>query len=924
VAALKHPNILDIYDFGTEEGRPFAVMELLEGQSLYDRIWRDAEPLSWEHAVRIGTAVASGLSAAHEKGVVHRDLKPGNIFLCGDGRVKILDFGLARLLSASEVPLDSMEETLTQLGLAELAAESGPPSDNAEAPLTKEGTVLGTAGYMAPEQVRGQPADHRSDIFALGCVLYEMVAAKNPFKRDTGVQTLSAILEEEPEELSSSGIDVPPEYQSAIQKCLQKDPRERYDTSSQVSDALALCVDQSPPSATGPGLMLGWKRIATTLTLIVASCIGVAWWWLSGSGVRWAEREAMPEIARLTEDGNLYEAYRLALQAEKHIPDDPELQKMLERITLPLPIVTEPPGATIHVKGYLTPDAPWELLGETPYQARLPYALMRMKISKEGYEDFVGAPFGGRPMRALATGVSLDPEGTRPEGMVRVVGGVVKRPQFPDTAIGPYWLDHFEVTNHQYKKFLDAGGYVDRRHWREAFVDQGRQPTWEEAMDRFQDTTGRPGPAGWELGSYPDGHDGYPVGGVSWYEAAAYCSWAGKTLPTIYQWYGATAQDQLSDIVQLSNFGTDGPAPVGSFAGLGDFGTSDMAGNVKEWCWNATADKRYLLGGAWGEPTYLFKNPDARLPMERLPTHGFRCAMSIQQPNENQLAPVSPRYDLGKSQPVSDEVYNAYRRLYAYDRTALDPEVEFIDESSPHWRREKVSFNSAYGGERIPALIFQPRDVPPPWQAVIMFPGDDVFMRPSSESLASSYLFDFIPRSGRVLVYPIYKGMYERFVGFPFEANQWRDMMIMWSKDLGRTIDYLETRDDIDHEKLAYYGFSSSAVYGPIFTAVDDRFEASILLSGGLWVEVPPEMEVVNFASRSTVPTLMINGEDDFISPIEISQRPFFDLLGAPEADKRHAVLEGGHLPPDRRAIMREILDWLDRYLGPVTPLTAD
>jgi predicted esterase len=557
-------------------------------------------------------------------------------------------------------------------------------------------------------------------------------------------------------------------------------------------------------------------------------------------------------------------------------------------------------------------------------QARLPYALMRMKISKDGYEDFVGAPFGARPMFALASGLQLDPEGTRPEGMVGVVGGLAQHPVFPAMEIGPYWLDRFEVTNSQFKEFVDAGGYLDRRHWTEDFVDQDGELEWEEAMACFRDTTGRVGPATWELGTFTEGHEDYPVGGVSWHEAAAYCSSVGKTLPTIYHWYGATAQDQFSDIVQLSNFGTDGPALVGSFPGLGDFGTYDMAGNVKEWCWNATEEKHYILGGSWGEPTYTFREPDARSPFERLPTNGFRCAQPAQQPSVNQLAAVAPRLDYGKNEPVSDEVYNAFRRLYAYDRIALDAEVEFMDESSHNWRREKVSFNAAYGGERVSALIFQPRDVPPPWQTVIMFPGNDVFMTSTSESLASSYLFDFIPRSGRVVVYPIYKGMYERFVGFPFETNQWRDMMIMWSKDLGRTIDYLETRDDIDHEKLAYYGFSSGALYGPIFTAIDDRFKANILLSGGFWGEVPPEMEVVNFAPRSQVPTLMINGEDDFINPIEISQRPFFEILGAPAEDKRHAVLVGGHLPPDRRAIIREILDWLDRYLGPVDTAVVD
>jgi eukaryotic-like serine/threonine-protein kinase len=184
--------------------------------------------------------------------------------------------------------------------------------------------------------------------------------------------------------------------------------------------------------------------------------------------------------------------------------------------------------------------------------------------------------------------------------------------------------------------------------------------------------------------------------------------------------------------------------------------------------------------------------------------------------------------------------------------------------------------------------------------------------------LASAYLFDFVPRSGRALVYPVYKGMYERHVPFSRTGNDWRDMVIMWSKDLGRTLDYLEARDDIDHEKVSYYGFSLGALYGPVFTAVDGRFRASVLLAGGLRGEASPEIAATSFAPRSRVPTLMLSGQDDFLLPAESSQRPLFRLLGAPEADKRHARLEGGHIPSDRREIIREVLDWLDRHLGPV------
>ena len=170
---------------------------------------------------------------------------------------------------------------------------------------------------------------------------------------------------------------------------------------------------------------------------------------------------------------------------------------------------------------------------------------------------------------------------------------------------------------------------------------------------------------------------------------------------------------------------------------------------------------------------------------------------------------------------MGDEVFEAYRRMYAYDRTALESRVDAVDESSPHWREETVSFDAAYGGERVIAHLFLPRNASPPYQPVVWFPGNDAFFLPAGDALASPYLFDFIPRSGRALVYPVYKGMYERRVPFSFAPNEWRDMMVMWSKDLSRTVDYLEERPDMDTGRLGYYGFSAGAVYGPVFTAVD-------------------------------------------------------------------------------------------------------
>jgi pimeloyl-ACP methyl ester carboxylesterase len=896
VAALNHPNVVTIHSVEETEGVRFLTMEVVEGTTLGDVIPTDGQPLGDFFAV--AGPIVDALRRAHDRGIVHRDLKPGNVMVTDDGLVKVMDFGLAKLFAGGDIDDSAATETASQ---------------------TAVGIILGTAAYMSPEQAEGKPVGPASDIFSLGTMFYEMLTGGRPFMGDSKISIMSAILHESPPALGNRRRDLPKDVVRIVNRCLEKSSEARYPSANELWQDLEQSRKRRAAAEANLLAVLRRPRVAVPALVILASVVAVGGWlWNRGSRIRWAEREALPEITRLTEKGDLYEAYHLALEARKVVPENAEVQKMLERITLPLPIVTKPTGADVFIKGYKTPEAPWEFLGRTPLEMRIPYALVRLKISKEGFETYEGAPFGAGPMSVLATGLPLAEIGERPGGMVRVPGGPLDRVGFPVVELGPYWLDRYEVTNREFKDFVDAGGYRRTELWARSFDDDGSELTWEQAAASFVDRTGRPGPATWEVGTYPEGQEGFPVTGVSWYEAAAYCDWAGKSLPTVFHWYGATSQDQLSDIVNLSNFGSDGPAPVGSFPGLGDWGTYDMAGNVKEWCWNLTGDKRYILGGAWGEPTYMFKEPDARLPLEREETYGFRCVRPIDAFDDALLDSVTPSFDYSAGKSVSDEIFEVYRRLYAYDRTEVDAEVDAVDESSPYWIKERVSFDAAYGDERVTALLFLPRDVEQPYQTVVWFPGDDVFLAPSSDSLASAFLFDFIPRSGRALVYPIYKGMYERSIPFSFAPNEWRDMMIMWSKDLGRTIDYLETREDIDHEKLAYYGVSSGAAYGPIFSAIDERFRANVLLSGGVWGGLLPEMDVATFAPRCHVPTLMINGRDDFILPVETSQRPLFELLGVPEDAKRHTILEGGHLPPDRRALIREILDWLDTYLGRV------
>jgi cephalosporin-C deacetylase-like acetyl esterase len=251
--------------------------------------------------------------------------------------------------------------------------------------------------------------------------------------------------------------------------------------------------------------------------------------------------------------------------------------------------------------------------------------------------------------------------------------------------------------------------------------------------------------------------------------------------------------------------------------------------------------------------------------------------------------------------------------------------VEAVDDGARRWRVEKVSYAAAYGNERVIAYVFIPRQVAPPFQTVVYFPGSGaISMRTSGEiQLHGSSLRSFVVQSGRAVIFPVYKSTYERGDAFN-SASQiaptafYRDHVIQWSKDVGRTIDYIESRKDLDREKIAFYGVSWGAALGPLLLAVEDRIKTGILVGGGLSLHRSlPEADVFNFAPYARQPMLMVNGRYDYFYPIDSTQLPLFRALGAPSTDKRHVVAEAGHHPPND-LLMKEILDWLDRYLGPV------
>jgi formylglycine-generating enzyme required for sulfatase activity/cephalosporin-C deacetylase-like acetyl esterase/predicted Ser/Thr protein kinase len=888
---LNDPHIVTIYEVDDSPGREFIAMELVDGESLSARLSRG--PLPMAEVLRIAVEAAEGLAAAHAAGIVHRDLKPSNVMLSTTGRVKLLDFGLAKVAASRDAA----------------GVESLPTLE--AAPRTRTGAILGTPAYMSPEQAEGKRLDARSDVFSFGVMLYELLTGRRPFGGETDIALLAAILRDEPEPPAKARPDTPAALTRILARCLEKKPEARYADGAALLEDLRACRDALAAPARPPR----WRQpsfLAATVVVLLALAGAVFATWRA---VR--ERDARRQRARIDsireQDGE-YTAYLAARALRPVLAGDPAFERAWGTVTLPVSLRSEPPGATVSFKLYARPDAPWESIGTTPIDGvPAPFGYLRWKLEKEGFEP-MEMTFDARD----STVFRLVPKGES-HGMARVQKGPALDAD-PPIEIPDTWLDVYEVTNAQYKAFVDAGGYREERFWKEPFVKDGRTLSFDEAMALFRDATGRPGPSTWELGGYPDGQAEIPVGGVSWYEASAYAEFAGKRLPTYHDWYRAAGPGLFSEVLGLSNFGGKGPAPVSSQQGLTPWGHYDMAGNVKEWVENAVADtpsRRYALGGAWNDSSYMFADPDAADAFDRRPVLGFRCARSDAPPQPAALAPVGRvARDYTKEKPVGDETFAAYARLFAYDPSPLDVRKEGPDDQTDDWRMERLSFASAYG-ERIPARLYVPRGVSPPYQAILFYPSGVAALYPSLDRFPDAQ-YAFLVRSGRAVLCPVYQNTLER--RHPGAGpNAGRDYFIQAIKDARRSVELLSSRPDIDASRLGYFGISLGGNTGLRILALEPRLRAAVLAATGLSTNrLPPEIDRLNFAPRIHQPVLLVNGRDDFLFPLETTQRPLFNLLGTPPADKKLVLLDGGHVVPRSNVLFREALDWFDKYLGPV------
>jgi formylglycine-generating enzyme required for sulfatase activity/dienelactone hydrolase len=692
------------------------------------------------------------------------------------------------------------------------------------------------------------------------------------------------------------------------------------------------------------------KFIIPALVFVLTSIAVAIWFFSRQSKIRWAQEVAIPEIERLSDEDSYPTAYQIALEAAKYIPDNQTLEELMQTVTGSISIESTPSGADVYIKNHMVDE--WMFLGQSPLNdAETSRGYNHWKVIKPGYDTMEGAIYLDQK-DSWEFKITLDQKGTMPTDMAHInaVSYSIPNSQYPTlnrdfeytpklsrlrhlkpAQVGEYLLDKHEVTNEQYKEFIDSGGYRKKEYWKHEFIKDGQTLTWEEAMKEFADSTGRPGPSTWALGDYPEGQDDYPVSGISWYEAAAYAEFVGKSLPTVYHWSFATGiYDNLTAgylesayIVPNSNFKEKGPSPAGKFQGLSPHGNYDMAGNVKEWCWNAIEDRRFILGGAWDEPQYMFNYADNFPPFFRAHNFGVRCMRYLSENDaiDDMSIPVevdSPLMSI--PEPCSDEIFRIYKSLYDYGETELDPVAESREEWTRHTIMEKVSINAAYGKERMIAYLFLPRNGKPPFQTVIYWPGSGAYIMRSIQDYGLKDKFEWLTKHSRAVVWPVYKGTFERphnqIKEYTYVVE--RERIIMQVKDLGRTIDYLEVREEFDHDKIAAFGISGGANWFSEVPAIEKRIKATIVMGGGFSSVSRrlAEISQFNFTPRVKIPVLMLSGKYDYAYPGE-QTKLLFQLFGTPEEDKHLKIYETGHAIWYKNEWKRDALDFLDKYFGP-------
>src|SRR5262245_13855630 len=794
-SALNHPNIITIHEIGetaTESGSlRYIVTEYVEGETLRQRMASAPQQrIEPPEAIDIALQIAAALAAAHEAGITHRDIKPENVMARRDGIVKVLDFGLAKLTEPAASAIDSQAPTLQRVTTTESGVVMGTPRymspEQTRGEKLDARTDIFSLGVTLYEMVAGRaPFGGTTPSEVIASILrdtppplcewapdappeLEQIIRRTLHKdREERYQSIKELLNDlkdikqglefearlgrakvqagEPEVGKDSQAD-PAGSQPVLEITHVAASRTGEDAASHAKSTAEILISEVKRHKRG---------VAFALAMLLVGA-AVFYYWRSAN-LKWA-REQVPRIEELAQDYRFFEAYDLALSVEKYLPKEPTIARLMRTIADDLSISTEPPGAQVYLKRFAPDESgnfpPRQLVGVTPLNhlpiARGAYVLY---IEKEGYAVVERAtsyppPRLGLILPPIRIEERLIEAAKVPDRMMYVPGGdyrlfAWKRPTEERVRLDPYFIDKFEVTNREYKEFINAGGYLKRQFWKYPFLKDGKSLAWEEAMRQFKDRTGLPGPRNWSNQEFPEAKAEHPVTDVTWYEAEAYAAFRGKQLPTIFQWEKAARGARapigagqfmpwgfLAETVdRRANFDGQGSMPVASLEfGVSYYGCYHMAGNVSEWLLNQRSSGFITSGGSWADPAYMFGAHDSYPGFYSSNKLGFRCALNSPEAKGDQGAgPIEGEVKAPVYFPVGEANLKAWLNYYQYDKTPLEPQVIEVKETD-EWRREKISYVGAEA-ERAIAYLYLPKNFPRPLQVIHFMPPGSVPLR---------------------------------------------------------------------------------------------------------------------------------------------------------------------------------------------------